>query len=152
MLPVTDPSVCGLEGGGFRQVFLSSGEDTGALVGVESSALSAEGIFSSHCGCAPIVIVIGGVVTARTRACHLPATHLSNPFPQPYYKSNFESTMRLTFITEPGEAFVVEIDENMELESVMALLEAKVSSVHTHTLTASNTADCRHPCRYFWVL
>jgi len=39
--------------------------------------------------------------------------------------------MELTFFTELGESFVVEIDENMELENVMALLEAEVSSVHT---------------------
>ena len=38
--------------------------------------------------------------------------------------------MELTFFTELGESFVVEIDENMELENVMALLEAEVSSVH----------------------
>ena len=44
--------------------------------------------------------------------------------------------MKLTFVTEPGETFVVEIDENMELENAMTLLEAKVGSVHTHTLAA----------------
>ena len=44
--------------------------------------------------------------------------------------------MKLTFVTEPGETFVVETDENMELENVMALLEAKVGSVHIHTLAA----------------
>ena len=60
--------------------------------------------------------------------------------------------MKLTFVTEPGEAFVVEIDENMELENVVILLEAKVGSVHTHTLTASDTADCHHPCRYSCAL
>ena len=38
--------------------------------------------------------------------------------------------MELTFFTELGESFVVEIDENMELENVMALLEAEVSAVH----------------------
>lgn len=38
--------------------------------------------------------------------------------------------MELTFFTELGESFVVEIDENMELENVMALLEAEVSPVH----------------------
>lgn len=42
--------------------------------------------------------------------------------------------MELTFFTELGESFVVEIDENMELENVMALLEAEVSSVHAHVL------------------
>lgn len=33
--------------------------------------------------------------------------------------------MELTFFTELGESYVVEIDENMELENVMALLEAE---------------------------
>ncbi|OJT05330.1 DNA damage-inducible protein 1 [Trametes pubescens] len=33
--------------------------------------------------------------------------------------------MELTFITELGQSFVVEIDPNMELENVMALLEAE---------------------------
>lgn len=36
--------------------------------------------------------------------------------------------MELTFMTEIGQTFVVEIDPNMELENVMALLEAEVSS------------------------
>ena len=36
--------------------------------------------------------------------------------------------MELTFITELGQSFVVEIDPNMELENVMALLEAEVHS------------------------
>jgi hypothetical protein len=35
--------------------------------------------------------------------------------------------MKLTFFTELGESYTVEIDENMELENVMALLEAEVS-------------------------
>ncbi|KAJ3545988.1 hypothetical protein NM688_g5563 [Phlebia brevispora] len=33
--------------------------------------------------------------------------------------------MELTFITELGQSFVIEIDPNMELENVMALLEAE---------------------------
>ena len=37
--------------------------------------------------------------------------------------------MELTFITELGQSFVVEIDPNMELENVMALLEAEVRGV-----------------------
>lgn len=37
--------------------------------------------------------------------------------------------MELTFFTELGESYAVEIDENMELENVMALLEAEVSPV-----------------------
>ncbi|PPQ63164.1 hypothetical protein CVT24_005804 [Panaeolus cyanescens] len=35
--------------------------------------------------------------------------------------------MELTFVTDLGETFAVEIDPNMELENVMALLEAEVS-------------------------
>lgn len=35
--------------------------------------------------------------------------------------------MELTFVTDLGQTFVVEIDPNMELENVMALLEAEVS-------------------------
>jgi DNA damage-inducible protein 1 len=35
--------------------------------------------------------------------------------------------MKITFVTELGEAFVVEIDSSMELENVMALLEVEVS-------------------------
>jgi DNA damage-inducible protein 1 len=34
--------------------------------------------------------------------------------------------MELTFVTDLGHPFVVEIDPNMELENVMALLEAEV--------------------------
>jgi hypothetical protein len=35
--------------------------------------------------------------------------------------------MELTFLNDLGQSFVVEIDSNMELENVMALLEAEVS-------------------------
>lgn len=35
--------------------------------------------------------------------------------------------MELTFLTDLGQSFVIEIDPNMELENVMALLEAEVS-------------------------
>lgn len=35
--------------------------------------------------------------------------------------------MELTFLNDLGQSFVVEIDPNMELENVMALLEAEVS-------------------------
>jgi DNA damage-inducible protein 1 len=35
--------------------------------------------------------------------------------------------MRLTFVTDLGAAYSVEIDPKMELENVMALLEAEVS-------------------------
>jgi hypothetical protein len=36
------------------------------------------------------------------------------------------TAMELTFMTDLGQSFVVEIDPNMELENVMALLEAEV--------------------------
>ena len=34
--------------------------------------------------------------------------------------------MELTFVTDLGQSFVIEIDSQMELENVMALLEAEV--------------------------
>ncbi|CAL1700327.1 unnamed protein product [Somion occarium] len=37
--------------------------------------------------------------------------------------------MELTFLTDLGQSFVVEIDPNMELENVMALLEAEEQSI-----------------------
>ena len=55
--------------------------------------------------------------------------------------------MELTFFTELGESYVVEIDENMELENVMALLEAEVSSIHVHAI-AFNATDRCCSCRY----
>ena len=55
--------------------------------------------------------------------------------------------MELTFFTELGESYVVEIDENMELENVMALLEAEVSSIHVPAI-AFNAADRCCSCRY----
>ena len=36
--------------------------------------------------------------------------------------------MELTFVTDLGQSFVVEIDPNMELENVMALLEVEVGT------------------------
>lgn len=36
--------------------------------------------------------------------------------------------MQLTFYTETGQSYVVEIDPQMELENIMALLEAEVIS------------------------
>lgn len=45
--------------------------------------------------------------------------------------------MELTFINDLGQSFVVEIDPNMELENVMALLEAEVLHIwdSSHLLT-----------------
>jgi DNA damage-inducible protein 1 len=37
--------------------------------------------------------------------------------------------MELTFVNDFGQSFVVEIDPNMELENVMALLEAEVRTL-----------------------
>lgn len=63
--------------------------------------------------------------------------------------------MELTFVTDLGQSFVVEIDPNMELENVMALLEAEVSCSRVlyrrshrliHTLTVSAVRmDLFHP-------
>jgi hypothetical protein len=36
------------------------------------------------------------------------------------------STMRLSFATEQGETYTVDVDPSMELENVTALLEAEV--------------------------
>ena len=59
--------------------------------------------------------------------------------------------MELTFCTELGESYAVEIDENMELENVMALLEVEVSPIHIQTL-AFDTVDHCSPCRDSCVL
>lgn len=34
--------------------------------------------------------------------------------------------MKLTFVNDMGQSFVIEIDPQMELENIMALLEAEV--------------------------
>lgn len=44
--------------------------------------------------------------------------------------------MELTFVTDLGQSFVVEIDPNMELENVMALLEAEASRVEKSSCTS----------------
>lgn len=36
--------------------------------------------------------------------------------------------MRITFVTDVGESYALEIDPNMEMENIMALLEAEVSA------------------------
>jgi hypothetical protein len=49
--------------------------------------------------------------------------------------------MRLTFYTEIGQSYVVEIDPQMELENIMALLEAEVKLVcRVHQSASSNCA------------
>ncbi|KAG8920303.1 DNA damage-inducible protein 1, partial [Tulasnella sp. 417] len=35
--------------------------------------------------------------------------------------------MRLTFVTDIGQSYVIEVDPQMELENIMALLEAEAS-------------------------
>jgi hypothetical protein len=55
--------------------------------------------------------------------------------------------MELTFVTDLGQSFVVEIDPNMELENVMALLEAEVrhtASKLTNNLSNSLTVGRSH--------
>ena len=46
--------------------------------------------------------------------------------------------MELTFVNDFGQSFVVEIDPNMVLENVMALLEAEVSGHLPHCSTERN--------------
>lgn len=36
--------------------------------------------------------------------------------------------MHLTFVTDLGQSYVIEVDPQMELENIMALLEADVST------------------------
>ena len=42
--------------------------------------------------------------------------------------------MKLTFVTDIGQSFEVEIDAQMELENIMALLEAEVRHGYTGQL------------------
>ncbi|KAH9938126.1 uncharacterized protein B0H18DRAFT_4344 [Fomitopsis serialis] len=50
--------------------------------------------------------------------------------------------MELTFVTDLGQSFVVEIDPNMELENVMALLEAESDIPRQWHNWVSETARC----------
>ena len=52
------------------------------------------------------------------------AGRYGSPFRIPFSPN---SPMRLTFVTDLGQTYTVEIDPKMELENVMALLEAEVS-------------------------
>ena len=54
--------------------------------------------------------------------------------------------MELTFVNDLGNTFVVEIDPNMDLGSVMVLLEAEVSS------TASSDLGLFDPYQIWLVL
>ena len=37
--------------------------------------------------------------------------------------------MRLTFVNDSGQSYVIEVDRELELENVMALLEAEVNNL-----------------------
>ena len=49
--------------------------------------------------------------------------------------------MELTFLTDLGHSYVVEIDPNMELENVMALVEAEVSWEYVAQITDLTTVS-----------
>lgn len=59
--------------------------------------------------------------------------------------------MQITFVTEHDDAFPVEIDPDMKLQDVMALLEAEVS--HRTISPASSSFNCatRHVVRYSYI-
>jgi hypothetical protein len=46
--------------------------------------------------------------------------------------------MQLTFVTDLGQSYTVDIDPDMELENVMALLEAEVGRVNSPLPSAYN--------------
>jgi len=62
------------------------------------------------------------------------------------------TTMKLTFVTDLGQSFVVEIDPDMELENVMALLEAESGipileqSIHYEGVDLSNPKATMKEC------
>ena len=43
----------------------------------------------------------------------------------------YHYTMELTVVNDLGQTFIIEVDPNMELENVMALLEAEVRQMAT---------------------
>ena len=49
----------------------------------------------------------------------------------PLYPPHCHYTMELTVVNDLGQTFVIEVDPNMELENVMALLEAEVRQIST---------------------
>jgi len=62
-----------------------------------------------------------------------PATlHSYTAHTQVYSTHRFplDSLMRITFVTDLGATYTVEIDPKMELENVMALLEAEVGGIN----------------------
>lgn len=56
--------------------------------------------------------------------------------------------MELTFVTDLGQSFVVEIDPNMELENVMALLEAEAGPLSFFRPTSILTRYSTMPVWY----
>lgn len=51
--------------------------------------------------------------------------------------------MRLTFVNDMGQSFVIEIDPQMSLEDIMALLEAEVcASQQPNGAVLSNSWTC----------
>ncbi len=62
--------------------------------------------------------------------------------------------MELTFMNDLGQSFVVDIDPNMELENVMALLEVEVRSILCFSSPADHRIDFVSPLdlsRFFVV-
>ncbi|KAH6914695.1 hypothetical protein BKA70DRAFT_553026 [Coprinopsis sp. MPI-PUGE-AT-0042] len=53
--------------------------------------------------------------------------------------------MELTFMNDTGQSFVVEIDENVELENVMALLEAESSIPASEQSISYNGRELSNP-------
>lgn len=47
------------------------------------------------------------------------------------YPTLYHYTMELTVVNDLGQTFIIEVDPNMELENVMALLEAEVRQMAT---------------------
>jgi hypothetical protein len=54
--------------------------------------------------------------------------------------------MQLTFVTDLGQSYAVDIDPDMELENVMALLEAEVSRLLSTPLPSSPDQYMSIPC------
>lgn len=54
--------------------------------------------------------------------------------------------MQLTFVTDLGQTYAVDIDPDMELENVMALLEAEVSRFLSTPLLFSSNQVTRQFC------
>ena len=52
------------------------------------------------------------------------------------------TTMRLTFVNDFGQTYSVDIDPDMELENVMALLEAEVSCPLRDWTVRSHASPC----------